>query len=268
MHYTTPTIELYDGPFKVPLPRKVDAKSKQGSGRESKLRMPKPHYKKVDQHYKSYVYQKLLVKLIEAPERISKYEMKILSTHPMIRRLLKCSRNSEMSNASFYIPIETLLNPQMYVDTEVPVIYESTNQKTDGTHPTKVNSDEILDEDIADESTSSNHDAEEYEEKRIGKYTMKERQERIKKYKAKLLRYKQNNPSKKVTRKPRKHTKTQGRKNGTFTSFCKTPEELSGLLCETGESVKQSCAAEYSDVTKSDANLNDMVSEITGIYSH
>ena len=46
------TNELYDGPFKMPFPRKsLDSTN----SRQNKLRIPKPQYKQIDNKYQGMV---------------------------------------------------------------------------------------------------------------------------------------------------------------------------------------------------------------------
>lgn len=263
------TTELFDGPFKVPLPRKPHGSANSKGKIMTNLQAPKPEFKKCSEKERAKVYQKLLVKLLQSPESITKNDMKILATHPVIRELLKRSKHDGGSNASFYIPIDTLLNPQLYMNTEFPVIFESGNQNTDLIPNVQKQAEDMdQDEEFADESTSSNHDCEEMEEKRVGFYTLKERRERILKYKQKLQRYKNGLTARQSTKKTRKTNKTQPRKNGRFVAYSSTPDDFSSLMSKVSEQPPMSCSKQFLDsaARSTSSDLNDIVSEITGIF--
>jgi hypothetical protein len=260
------TNELYDGPFKMPFPRKsLDSTN----SRQNKLRIPKPQYKQIDNKYQRMVYQKLLVKLLQTPDTMTKFDMKILATHPIIRKLLKKSKGNSCSSASFYVPIETLLNPHLYINTEVPVFYESSTDVTRTQQTDQKISEDVQDEDMANDSTSSNHDADEVAEKRIGIYTQKERQERIRKYKQKLQRFrdgKSSHPTKKNCKNGL--SKNQPRKNGKFSTYPDVTESLLDIIHSKNNTPSSSCSNEFLQIEKQNecGNLNDLVSEITGIF--
>lgn len=263
------TTELFDGPFKVPLPRKPTASTNLKSKIISNLQVPKPQFNKYSEKDRAIVYQKLLVKLLQRPESITKSDMKILATHPVIKELLRRSKHNGESNASFYIPIDTLLNPQLYTNTEFPVIFESGNQNT-GLIPNvqKQTEDMANDEEFANESTSSNHDCEEMEDKQVGFYTLKERRERILKYKQKLQRYKNGFTARQTVKKTRKTNKTQPRKNGRFVAYTSTSDDFSSVVSKINEHPPVSCSKQFLDsaVRSTSSDLNDIVSEITGIF--
>lgn len=263
------TSELYDGPFKVPFSRKSTESNRLDSSRSDKLRIPQPQYKQIDQKYQGMVYQKLLVKLLQTPDAMTKFDMKILSTHPIIKKLLKRSRDDLCSNASFYVPIETLLNPHLYINTEVPVFYESSNDATLMQNSNKKNSEEVQDQEMANESTSSNQDTDEIAEKRIGFYTLKERQERIRKYKQKLQRFREGKSNHQIKKNhSNKLSKNQPRKNGKFSSYPDVTESLMDIIQRKSNNPSTSCSKEYLMLEKQSEvrNLNDLVSEITGIF--
>ena len=190
------TSQVFDGPFKVPLPKKNTSAFTSVSEGSNKLRTPKPKYKSIDSKFQSIMYQKLLVKMLQNPESMTKYDMKILSAHPIIKRLLKTSKNSSGKNTSFYVPIDSLLNPQLYSNSHIPVIMETETDRQQKNRKDLNRSEEIQDEEMANESTNSSHDSEEVqEEPLVGFYTKKERQQRILKYKQKLQRYRKNKAS-------------------------------------------------------------------------
>ena len=274
------TASLFDGPFKVPLPKAKRSSTSSGESDSPSLKVPKPKYKKVDRKFEGLVYQKLLVKLIQSPESMTKYDMRVLSTHPVIRKLLKCTKNNDSySNARFYLPIESLLNPNMYEDSDVPVILERQSCVTqtqndspkagDLTLETSEKKDTVMEteEDASSESTSSKSEVEAPSERKIGKYTMKERQQKIQKYKKKLQAYKQKKQAK-AGQKPRKYNKLQPRKNGRFASYPDFTEELVELINQPSTQPAQTCSSEYlhSDPKSENKSLNDIVSEITGIF--
>lgn len=260
--------ELYDGPFKVPLPRRKHADCNMRSSSGMKIKAPKPLYKQIDQKYRNELYQKLLVKLLQFPETITRYDMKVLSTHPVIKQLLKQSKENSMTNTSFYIPIDSLLNPDLYSTSNIPIIFESHGNASNSTKSDKNCQEEIHEEVFADDSTSSNPDCELIEEKRVGKYTLKERNERIAKYKLKLSRHKQGKSLKQTNKKTRKYNKLQPRKNGRFSSYNSVDDDFTGLLKKETTSASISCSKQYLDTSDapSSSTLNDLVSEITGIY--
>lgn len=266
---TSNTSELYDGPFKVPFSRKSLESNRSDSSRGDKLRIPKPQYKQIDQKYQGMVYQKLLVKLLQTPDAMTRFDMKILSTHPVIRKLLKRSKEDLCSNASFYVPIETLLNPHLYINTEVPVFYESSSDATHMQNSEKKMSEEVQDEEMANESTTSNQDTDEVTEKRIGIYTQKERQERIRKYKQKLQRFREGKSNHQMKKShSNKLSKNQPRKNGKFSSYPDVTDSLLDIIQSNSVKPASSCSKEFLMLEKQSEcrNLNDLVSEITGIF--
>lgn len=268
--HSTKQQELFDGPFKVPLPRKLNRGTNFKNQGNNKIRAPKPQYKFVSKECQKVLYQKLLVKLLHCPETITKYDMKILATHPVINQLLKRSKDTSLSNANFYIPIESLLDPQMYANVNVPVIYETPVQHTQmKAAPPPSTENDCMEDELADDSTSSSHDCEEFEEKRVGKYTLKERQEKILKYKKKLQRFREGKSSKQVMKKTRKYNRLQPRKNGKFSSYNSVDQDdFTGLIGKTPESPSVRCSQQFfkSANGQETSNLNEVVSEITGIF--
>ncbi len=270
-YISTPTTQnMFDGPFKVPLPKKTSAFSPQKQSPRSSLKAPQPKYKGVDAKYSSFVYQKLLGKLLQTPDQMTKYDMKVLSTHPVIRRLLKSSKEGSLANTHFYVPIDSLLQPELYADSHVPVIIESQSGEPKS-EVANQNDSQNFDEDISDETTNSNTDSEESQEQRIGFYTQKERQERIAKYKQKLQRYRAG----KATQKPKPKRKynrllsqSQPRKNGRFASYPDVTDSILEEIQNGTENTPSTCSSQYmtGEVIGEEKNLNDLVSEITGIF--
>lgn len=265
------TQNMFDGPFKVPLPKKTSAfSSRQGSGR-SNIQAPKPKYRGVDSKYSSFVYQKLLGKLLENPENMTKYDMKVLSTHPVIKRLLKTSKEGSTSNTNFYVPIDSLLNPELYTNSHVPVIIES-NSEEQKSDVAKQNGDtENMDDDTCDDTTHSNSDSDDLQESKVGFYTKKERQQKILRYRAKLQKFRESKASRQV-RPKRKYnrvlSKNQPRKNGRFASYPDVTDSILEMIHHGSEDGLPTCSGQNVSpyANKAERDLNDIVSEITGIF--
>ena len=122
----TPTTKhLFDGPFKIPLPKKPSSIPSTPQLTTTKQQHLTSKSKEVYSRYSSVVYQKLLGKLLQNPECMSKYDMKVLSTHPIIKKLVIATKEGSLSNTSFYVPIEPLLHPQLYASSNIPVIMQT-----------------------------------------------------------------------------------------------------------------------------------------------
>lgn len=273
-YITSESKNMFDGPFKVPLPRKTSAFTSHRRAGKAGLQAPKAQYKGVDGRYSSFTYQKLLGKLLQNPEEMTKYDMKVLSTHPVIRRLLRTSREGSLTNTHFYVPIDSLLNPELYKNSHVPVIIESPAGENQSESPKQNGFTESLENDSADDTTNSatdSDDAQEVSEPRVGFYTQKERQQKILRYRQKLQRYREGKCStnQKAKRKyNRLLSKTQPRKNGRFASYPDVTdsilEEIQSAEVSTSTLGGEQCAHSY--VSTEGKDLNDMVSEITGIF--
>ena len=126
--------QMFDGPFKIPLPRKTAANKPSDLSKKVEIKSPKAQYAKVDKNYQNLAYQNLMLKFLQAPEKLSNYESKLLSAHPVIRMLIKSvkeSKNNSFKNANFYIPLNSIFNPEMYENSSVPVIFESERVNSD-----------------------------------------------------------------------------------------------------------------------------------------
>lgn len=276
MQLSTSPIESqkFDGPFKVPMPKKSGSETATSAGQRSQIKVPKPKYKKIDSRYQSVVYQKLLVKLLQKPDSLWAYEMKILSTHPIIKRLLKTSKGKEGKNNSFYIPIDSFLNPTSYANSHVPVIMESEPEAPQNESKAVNETNSIGHEELANDSTDSSHNSEandeEMPEEKVGFYTKKERQERILKYKQKLQRYREGKAANQLKAKKRKtHSRCQPRKNGRFASYPDVTEDI--LMMIKGESDQKPTSPDEVLNTQpgtgnGETDLNILVSQITGIF--
>jgi len=253
--------EIYDGPFKVPLPRKLKQKVKQSTQKGAKINAPKPRYRSVDQNRVNAHYQKLLVKLVKTPDQITKHDMQILATHPVVRELLKKSRENCYTTGSFYVPIETILNPQLYNAESVPIIYEAENKISE------IKIDQDVEVSTTENSTSGSQESE--NSKKIGLYTLKERKERILKYKQKQQRNKPQvniKESRKVSNKRSPASKKVSRK---FSRYSKLGSNTSDFITSGFTHSESSCSKELLRspmITGESSNLNEIVSEITGIY--
>ena len=253
---------IFEGAFKVPFSKKTSPISSPIIGRSSRLRVPTPKYIEANTRYSNIIYQKLIGKLIQNSNNMTKYEMKVLSTHPIIKNLLKTSKNSSASNSSFYVPIDSLLNPELYSNSHVPIIVE--------THSPESNAEkQNLMDDFRDEKMEKVN-SEKIQEKKIGKYTKKERQHKILKYKQKLQRYRNGNTIRQAKQKRKYNrilSKDQPRKNGRFASHPDITESILQMI-NNGPDTSSSCSTEYLCMeSESDTrDLNDIVSEITRIF--
>ena len=167
------------------------------------------------------------------------------------------------------MPIDSLLNPQLYSNSHIPVIMETETDRQQKNRKDLNRSEEIQDEEMANESTNSSHDSEEVqEEPLVGFYTKKERQQRILKYKQKLQRYRKN----KASNQPRNkknwlHSKIQPRKNGRFASYPDVTEDILKMIKNGSDQPTQDSLQSCDSSTgPQERNLNDIVAEITGIF--
>ena len=108
-----------------------------------------------------------------------------LQHHPVIVELVKQAREKKFSKCSFYIPIDFINNYQYCHNEKIPILYDSREKWSSIKYldlPSEYYMPDINDD--SSESTKSISD-----DKIIGKYTMRERRERISKYKLKLQKY-------------------------------------------------------------------------------
>lgn len=140
-----------------------------------------------------YVYHSILKKALAGGSDITPEEKMILWNHPVIVELIKKSKQTDISTVC--IPIDKILNYHYYHASKVPELYDSRekwsliDQIVQFTPP--------QDEEVSTDSTKSfSFDSFAYEEdltRIIGKYTIIERREKIKRYKMKLQKYRLNN---------------------------------------------------------------------------
>jgi hypothetical protein len=229
---------------------------------------------KVEQGYKSLVFQKLLLKLVQCPETLSKYEMKVLATHPVINKLLRAAKSSMYSNASFYIPIESLFSPESFSDASVPVIYEKYQANPDESlHCNDQKVSDASDEDMSEESTSSANDS---EEPKLGHYTLKQRQAKINKYKSKVKKWNSRASHQNSNRRDKKAAHKVSEQRARFSKYSQEDDDFMSLISENNNSALTNTLADMSNASgvqnqsefsvSSGKSLNDVVSEITGIY--
>lgn len=264
--------QMFDGPFKVPLPRKTPRDLSNSDARR-KINVPTPQYKKVNVDFQSLIFQKLLVKMLQSPSTLSKHEMKILSTHPIINSLLKAAKSKEYSNASFYISIDSLFNPELWGS---EILFEKTQSNPDEFLPTdSLKADQKSDDDLSEESTSSHHDC---EEPKVGIYTMAQRKLKIAKYKSKQSRHfskiQQNGLHHK---RQRKLAEKQSISKARFSKYTSEDDDFMSLietdynmgLNESNKHLFNSCSGEFrqSEISEEpQKTLNDVVAELTGIF--
>eukprot|EP00344_Euplotes_crassus_P006674 CAMPEP_0197003366 /NCGR_PEP_ID=MMETSP1380-20130617/7658_1 /TAXON_ID=5936 /ORGANISM="Euplotes crassus, Strain CT5" /LENGTH=202 /DNA_ID=CAMNT_0042421853 /DNA_START=45 /DNA_END=653 /DNA_ORIENTATION=- len=202
---------------------------------------------------------------------MTKYDMKVLSTHPVIRRLLKTSKEGSNSNTNFYVPIDSLLNPELYTNSHVPVIIESNTEEQKSDVEKQNGDSEILDEDTCDDTTHSNSDSDDLQEPKVGFYTKKERQQKILRYRAKLQKYRDCKASKQIKPKRKYNrvlSKNQPRKNGRFASYPDVTDSILEMIQTGSETVPSICLDQNTTAytNKEERDLNEIVSEITGIF--
>ena len=262
--------QMFDGPFKIPLPKKPSSFKSSGPSKSVEIVAPKAQYKKMDKNYQSLVYQNLLLKFLQSPEKLTKYDSKMLSNHPVIKMLIKSvkdNNNGSLKNANFYIPLNSIFNPELYANNSVPVIFESEHIDSDSTLMNQqLKQNEPIDEELSEESTSSSFDQEEVCQKKIGFYTVKERKERILKYKKKIMNWKKGESQTKKSLKKRKYNRLQPRFNGKFATYTPISAEISTFSWNSNESLAMTWSQQYLETNNGIQNLNDVVSEITGIY--
>ena len=269
---TISTNDVFDGPFRVPHPRKQNYDCEDTHELKRKIKKPTPTYKKIEKCHQSLIFQKLLLKLIQCPNTLSKYEMKVLSTHPIINKLLKASKTNTYSNASFYVPIDSLINPELYKNEELTILWEKSQQNTDqDLQQSKpfVRSD--LDDAMSDESTSSSHDC---EDTKIGHYTTKERQLKINKYKMKVRKSTKIDACQNINKREKKQAYKQSLTKRRFSKYSQHDDDFLSLIDDNKKSssntnpvntYSNNCRqSEFSE--KGEKNLNDIVAEITGIF--
>ena len=118
----------------------------------------------------------------------------ILRSHPVIVELSKQTyKSNNYDKFSYYIPIEKIINYQYYHAAKIPILYDSREKwSLDDAHVIQYTAPP--DEEGLSDSTKGHSEynlmLDEDDQKTIGKYTIRERKERIRKYKLKLQKYK------------------------------------------------------------------------------
>ena len=185
-----------------------------------------------------YLYNKILKKALAGNSEITPDEKMILWNHPVIVELIKQTKVKNMSTV--YILIESIINYHYFNASKVPILYDpKKNFKIE---------DQVMqysppqDEEASTDSTKwfsyNSLISEEDLTKTIGKYTIFERREKIRRYKLKLQRYKfrQNNQQMKYHKRS-VIAKTKPRLKGKFakisqqTNMTETHEDKSILPC-------------------------------------
>lgn len=178
--------------FKIPLPRGKSAfKAIDKSWKQ--ITTPSDDVKNIATGNKLSTYEYILMKALRSPTDITDNEKMILRSHPVIAELIKQTRESgTLPKQSYYIPIEVIINYDYFHSAKVPILNDS---------PEKWSLEANLvqyvaphDEEVSSESTKGYSDynlmLDEDDQKTIGKYTIRERKERIRRYKLKLQKYK------------------------------------------------------------------------------
>ncbi|CAI2378467.1 unnamed protein product [Moneuplotes crassus] len=140
---------------------------------------------------KPSTYDYILMKALRNPSDITPNEKMIIANHPVIADLIE-QTNGKKEKMSCYINIDTIFNYQYCHSAEIPVLYDSREKCS-------FNQEQVLqytaphDAERLSDSTkgySDYYNFEEEDQKTIGKYTLRERKEKIRKYKLKLQKYK------------------------------------------------------------------------------
>lgn len=155
------------------------------------------------------------------PSTLSRAEYKVLAQHPVIKQLLSQSKESKFKDAEFFIPMNSLVNP-LSGDSQVNIMVRPTP-----IHP----SEEEQSESTAEELTPG-----------PGKYSRKERKERISVYKAKLERWRNAKKNPKYANWS-KIARTKLRIRGRFVKASHLSDDFSDLV----RSEETTQAAESSD---------------------
>mmetsp|Transcript_11205 Transcript_11205/g.25019 ORF Transcript_11205/g.25019 Transcript_11205/m.25019 type:complete len:204 (-) Transcript_11205:43-654(-) len=157
--------------FKVPSPRKpVQSDCKATSEGDDNRRIPA----EVDSITYGTKFLYLVQKLYTCPSALTGHELMLLRKHPVIGQLIDQAAMHNISIASFYIPVESILRPyasekvQIYFREKIQIVINETHKTVDE------------DTEVSEQTAESVE-----QEPKIGFYTKKERLERIKKYKAK-----------------------------------------------------------------------------------
>ena len=140
-------------------------------------------------------YEYILKKALRNPNDITTNEKMILRNHPVIAELIKQTNvQAEQPQFSYYIPIESIVNYQYCHSAQIPILYDSREKWSSFDEDQVVQYTSPLDEERLSDSTKGYSDynlmLDEDDQKTIGKYTVRERRERIRKYKLKLRKYK------------------------------------------------------------------------------
>lgn len=143
---------------------------------------------------KHSTYEYILRKALRDPSDITDNEKMILRSHPVIVELIKQTNESNnQQHFSYYIPIEEFLNYQYYHAAQIPILYDSREKWSfDDAQVIQYAAPHF--EEGSSDSTKGHSEynlmLDEDDQKTIGKYTIRERKERIRKYKFKLQKYK------------------------------------------------------------------------------
>ena len=154
------------------------------------------------------IYEFILKKALRNPNDITDNEKMILRNHPVIAELIKQTQsNKHLRNLIYYIPFETIINDQChnyevytyssintlyYHSAKIPELYDSREKWSFEEEVVQYTPPQ--DEERLSGSTKGYSDynlmLDEDDQKTIGKYTVRERREKIQKYKLKLQKYK------------------------------------------------------------------------------
>ena len=175
--------------FKVPLPRQP----KQDTNKASCEKDQSENSAEV-----AYKFLALVQKLISNPHSLTKHEILMLRNHPVIGQLIEQAAKLGVPLSSFYLPVESILNP--YANDRVKVYFRPKVQIVMN-EPQK--QQEVEHENNSNDSTSMSHASEHSfgiptNERKVGFYTQKERQEKIRKFKEKKARALEDRANKKV----------------------------------------------------------------------
>lgn len=186
--------------FKEPIPRKRSAfKPVQSPLNQTQSSMRLLQRMNMVQRQKLKLV-KLLYKFVQSPASLTKGERITLMAHPIIRDLINYSKSNNCGPGNFYIPLNSLLesifqdgnsgNLHSNSDDYVEVLFEqlstnknevSTNTCTDGSQISQNTSEAVCKGEGSFLSASNTQ--------KIGFYTPEVRQEKIKKYKQKIVKW-------------------------------------------------------------------------------
>ena len=96
--------------FKVPISKKRSAFRVVGSSGESLKGKSRFHKSQEALDYQRLRLWKLIFKMTESPSSLTKSEKVMLMGHPIIKDLIKYSKDNNWGSGNFYIPLESLLS--------------------------------------------------------------------------------------------------------------------------------------------------------------